>query len=445
MLDILTELSNTTKKTEKQKILSSLSPEQAKMFKRIAFLTYDPSIDFYVKEFKSADEHHDAVPLGEVLDDLEKLIAGRVFTGNQAKKWVESQHELLSQNDAEVFRRVVRRDLRCGISAKSINKQFPGTVYEHPYMRCSSFSAANLKNVKYPCVSQTKMDGLYCDVIITDKVEYRSRNGSFLLYNNEQWDDKLIELAQGNVLMGEVVATEPDSDKLLDRASSNGYLNSNDVDLSRVRFFIWDMVPVEEFEKRKCTKPYIERLHNAVNLLNQDLEDPQWKIVDSVMCHDQDTIINHFRENREAGEEGTIIKDQNSPWKPGTSKDQIKVKVVFEAEFRLVGYKEGTGKNKGRLGSLEFESDEGEVVVSAGTGFKEKDRDQLWSVVDQAIKEKWIATIRANDITYPDPGEKMSLFLPRFVEWRTDKNEADSREKIVEQVQSFTDALKMIK
>jgi DNA ligase-1 len=443
MLDILQALEETSSRKDKENILKALPPGGVQQFKYIAFLTYDPSVDFYVKEFDESEFNHNCVSLREVLRDLEQLIAKRVFTGKQAKQWIEDQYSMLSADDAEVFKRVVRRDLRCGLSAKTINKVFPGTVFEDTYQRCSTFSEKNLKNIKFPCISQTKMDGLYCDIFVTDTVQYWTRNGSMLPLNST-WDQTLVQIAKNYVIMGEVVAVD-DAGKLMGRAASNGYINSNSVDLSRVRFFIWDMVPLAEHQVRKSKDGYIERFHNGIDVIDEKLAHPQWRRVESVICNDQSDIMNHFRVNRERGEEGTIIKDMSSRWKPGMSKDQVKVKVVFECEMRLVGYKEGTGKNAGRLGALVFQSDEGEVEVAVGTGYSEKDRVDLWKVVDQAVREGWIGTIRANDTTETKSDEKMSLFHPRFVEWRTDKSIPDSREKIVEQVKSFTNALKMIK
>jgi DNA ligase-1 len=441
MLDLLNKISSTTKRTEKEQILSSLDEQEATLFKRLAYLTYDPSVDYYLKEFNTKTEHLDCVTLTSALYDLEQIIASRVFTGNMARQWVEQQYEMLSKDDAEVFKRVIKRDLRIGMNSKSINKVFPCTIYEHPYMRCSGFSEKSLKNIQFPCVSQTKMDGLYCDIIVRDdEYSYRSRNGSFLSLDGD-WNERLIEHATGYVLMGEVLAVDEEG-IIMDRASSNGYLNGNDVEQSRVRFFIWDCVPVDMFDGELCKIPYIERFHTAIDIVKK-IGHP-FAVVDAVMCNDQRDIIDHFRKNRLDGQEGTIIKDQNGVWKPGTSKTQIKCKVVFECEMRLIGYKEGTGKNEGRLGALEFESDEGNIQVSVGTGYKDKDRDSWWSQLDQWIKDGKVGTIRANDVTYPEDQSKMSLFLPRFVEWRTDKDTPDTQSKIIEQVTSFTDALKMI-
>lgn len=445
MLDLLRKLASTPGRNDKIAILENLSPGEEKMFKRIAYLTYSPSVDYYIKEFDESLTHDDCITLSSALYDLENVVAKRSITGNMAKQWIEQQFEMLSHEDSEVFKRVIKRDLRIGMNAKSINKVFPDTIYEHPYMRCSTFNEKSLKNIKYPCLSQTKMDGLYCDIMIfDDRVEYRSRNGSFLKLNEKSFDQALIKYAQNNVFMGECLALD-EQGEIMPRQESNGYINSNSIDVDRVVFYIWDCVPLQDFMKKKCTLPYSQRF-NDVNLITHSVHSERLKIVDSEYCEDQDDIMEHFRDKREEGEEGTIIKDMNGIWKPGTSKDQVKVKVIAEVEMKAVGYKEGTGKNEGMLGAITFQSDDGQIEVSVGTGYKDSEREEWWNKIEDWIEEGKVATIRANDVVQSESREDvLSLFLPRFVEWRTDKDEADTKERIEEQFQSFTDALKVIK
>jgi DNA ligase-1 len=445
MLNILNQLSDTNSRNDKAAILKSISDEDKAMFVKIAYLAYSPSIDFYVIEFEESETHSDCVSLGTALDDIEHIIAARVFTGNMAKQWIEDMFEMLSEEDAEVFKRVVKRDLRIGMGPGSINKVFPDTVYVHPYMRCSSFSAKNLENISYPCFSQTKMDGLYVDIMVfSDKVEYRSRNGSYLDLNHEETDNKLIKLFPNSVIMGEAVALGEDL-LLMERAESNGYLNSNDIDKERVQFYLWDKVSLNEFNLKKSIVTYYTRFYDLTNHLNK-LEHERFILVDSIICENQDDIIEHFKKNRLKEEEGTVVKDFKAEWKNGTSKHLVKIKVVFECELKVVGYKEGTGKNKGMLGAITFQSSDGLIEVSVGTGYTDNQRIEWWGELYGLVCNNAIATIRANDVVSSESKpDMMSLFHPRFVEWRTDKTEADSKDKILEQVKSFTDALSMIK
>lgn len=451
MLEILNQLANTTKRTEKEQILSGLEGQTLDMFKKICWLAYDPSINFYIKKFNKSKIHHDCGVLKEALHDLENMIASRLFTGNMAKQWIESQYTMLPKDQAEVFARVINRDLRCGISASTINKIWPNLIYVHPYMRCSSFSESNLKNMKYPCYSQTKMDGLYVDIIVTKNgIEYRSRNGSILPFKDEEFESEIMERYEtcfnddvGFVFMGEAIALD-ENNHLMERASSNGYLNSNDIDPNRIMFYFWDLVIYDDFKVESTKYEYHHRFNN-LQRWKDEITNKRFNIVDSVICNDQFDIIDHFRQNRLKGEEGTIIKNKQMVWKDGTSKEQIKIKVVFECEMKAIEWKYGKTDTsiENQLGAIRFESSDSEISVWVGSGYSADQRQEFIEDIDEWIKEERIATIRANDVVNDENGK--SLFLSRFVEWRTDKTEADSCKKIEEQVKSFTDALKMIK
>ena len=443
--EIIKQIEDTTKRKEKEAILESVKGTDIEnLFKKVLFLTYDPTIDFYIKEFDDNQTFHDAAPLGQTLNDLENIIAKRVFTGNMAKQWIENNYGMLSEENADIFKRVIRRDLRCGISAKTINKIWPELIYDHPYMRASSFSEKNLKNISFPCFSQTKMDGLYCDIMVfEDKVEYRSRNGSYLPYNQKERDEYLIASYPNQVLQGEALSLQEDCQTLMERSASNGYANSNDVEPERIRLYVWDMISMEDFKAKKCSIPYEKRWNTLVEVV-EDRAD--WlRLVDCMGCHDAEDVLNHFRAKRLEGEEGTIIKDLSMIWKPGTSKHQIKVKVAFDCDLKLVGWRYGEGKYENMLGSIQCESSCGKIQVSIGTGFKDVDREQMVHFLDQWVEEEKIVKVKSNDIiTNQNDPDKLSLFLPRFLEFRGDKSEADSLERVQEQVQAFTDTLQII-
>jgi len=447
MIEIIKQLEATNSRNEKEAILASLPGDKAKLFKYIAYLAYDPSIDFYVKNFN--EDRSNTVPsmvLSEALKDLESMIASRVFTGKRAKQWIEMTYTMLDDDTAEIFKRVIKRDLRCGISAKTVNKIWPGAVYEHPYMRCSGFSEKNLANISLPCWSQTKMDGLYIDIMVyEDKVVYRTRNGSILDLNEADFDRSLIMHFKNQVLMGEALAYN-ELGEMLDRQTGNGYLNSNDINSELVKFFVWDMVPMEDFEAKKSVYPYEDRFNDLCSNLDF-MDHERIDSVDTVLCQSKEEIIEHFRINRLAGEEGTVLKDlKKLQWKSGTSKHQIKVKVIFDCDLKLVGWKEGVGKYTDMLGAIVCQSSDGDLEVSIGSGFTDAQRAELIGSVEDMIEEGTIVTVKANDVvTNQANPDKYALFLPRFVEFRKDKTEADSLKKIQDQVKEFTNALDMLK
>jgi len=100
-------------------------------------------------------------------------------------------------------------------------------------------------------------------------------------------------------------------------------------------------------------------------------------------------------------------------------------------------------KHKNTFGSLIFESSDGLLEVAPGIGYKDDERPFIFMELEKMIEQGAVATIAGNDIVESDskPGMK-SIFLPRFIEFRSDKLEADSLDRIQEQLNSCLDILK---
>lgn len=103
--------------------------------------------------------------------------------------------------------------------------------------------------------------------------------------------------------------------------------------------------------------------------------------------------------------------------------------VTLEVKKMVPGGK-GT-KYENCLGALYCESAEGSIQVSVGSGFSDEFRKKFYEEYkDKPIKNLFI-DVRSNGIIQAGD-ESWSLFLPRFVEIRTDKDEADTAQMIKE-------------
>ena len=71
--------------------------------------------------------------------------------------------------------------------------------------------------------------------------------------------------------------------------------------------------------------------------------------------------------------EGLMLREPKSMYERKRSKSLLKVKKFHDMEVKIVGYKEGTGKYKGMLGSYECETKEGSRF-NCGSGLNDNDR-----------------------------------------------------------------------
>lgn len=448
--NIIESISKTSSRNEKLSILETvIDSDIEELFKCVLMLTYSPNINYYIKDFDiPIDFDGDPIQLDTALLRLTS-ISDREMTGDTAR---ETLNDILRQcvdyETKSIVASVVRRDLRCGVSASTINKVWPKLIYVHPYMRCSSLSEKSISKIQYPCYAQTKIDGMYCDIMVgEDSVIYMSRNGQQLTLNDAGRDTMLLQSVPNTVVCCEILVYDEDGE-VMDRQSSNGYINSDSRDMSRISFVYWDGIPIQDFNNGKSDTRYSDRIADTQQL--KGLEQYGLIHVDEYVCNNFDDIVAAFTDARTKGQEGIIIKNTDMKWANGTSKDQIKVKVVIDVDLKLVGYKKGKPgtKYEDAIGSLKLESDCGTVSVYCGTGLKDTDRFSLIDNIDEYIEEEKIVKIKCNGLlanVNTDITSEYSLFLPVFVEFRDDKTDADDYNTIKDLEDSFIDIMKIIK
>ena len=72
--------------------------------------------------------------------------------------------------------------------------------------------------------------------------------------------------------------------------------------------------------------------------------------------------------------EGVMLRHPEAPYANGRSHTLLKIKSSDEDEAIVIGYEEGTGKNKGRVGALKCLTDDGKIFA-VGSGLTERMRD----------------------------------------------------------------------
>lgn len=425
--NILKSLESTNSRNEKIKILEQNFDNE--LLKRVLSLTYDKMYTFFISDIEAPDRFTSKYNLEYALEyALEYLIdnQNRLVRGDKLKDDLYEISKNLSYHDFEVFSKVINRDLRIGVGASSINKVWKNLIFVPPYMRCSSYSDKNLSKINFPAYSQSKSDGLFCNIVVNNgNVQYISRNGSYLPFHNDL-DDKLVKL--GNyVLLGEALALD-EYGHILDRKDGNGYLNSDDIDTNRVIFHLWDMIPYDDWIGGLCLIPYSDRL-NQLSIAQYELNQHNMILIDTKIVNNTSDVLGHFKTIVSDGGEGTVLKNMDSIWKDYTSPNNVKIKIIFDCEVEIVDYKEGTGKHSNMLGAFVCKSKCGQLTVNVGSGYSDQDRLKFYKNPESYIGK--ILTVRANDVI-SNVDNTYSLFLPRFVEIRTDKDEADNLETILE-------------
>ena len=365
------------------------------------------------------------------------FLSRREKTGHDARNYIARVYEALNDDDKDTLKKILDRDLRIGCSGKTFNKIWPGMVKEYPCMLASAYSEKALEEMNFPAYSQTKMDGMRCNIIVhrDGGVEVRSRQGK-LFETHGVFDEEALKIRdyidQHNegwyvVLDGELLAHDSNMNPL-PRQISNGICNKankgtiTELEAQKLTLVVWDYIPEPVFSGDvEDPLMYSERYDMLYNLFCDEALS-RFMLVETVDVANIDEARVHYREMIADGQEGTIVKDKSVGWSNTRSKLTVKFKEIRDIDLRVTAWNEGTGKNKGLLGALTAETEDGKIRVNIGTGFSDEQRKTFTEeyVVGKIVEIEYNQRITSEGRDYD------SLFLPRFIELREDKDLANS-------------------
>ena len=352
-----------------------------------------------------------------VVDKLEK----RELTGNDMRKTVDHLCETAKVEQwNDWYRRILIKDLRCGVTHKTINKHSKIKV---PVFECmlADDSKKHEKKMTGEVLVEPKLDGVrvvvICDVD-KDEVKLFSRNGKEL--SNfpkilQQFDEMLDQMPESMVFDGEVMSE--DFQTLMKQVHRKEGAQTEDSYLA-----VFDMLTLEEFDAGGTSKNAIERRQRIVNL--SDLFTYRIQLVDATLI-DMDSEEGQAKfqaMNKRAldeGYEGLMIKPVSEGYKCKRSHAWLKIKPFIEVTLKVVELEEGTGKNEGLLGALVVEGeDDGKFFrLNVGSGLTDENREQIWENQDKVIGQ--LVEIRADAATQSqDADDVWSLRFPRFKTFR---------------------------
>jgi len=451
ILEDLIKLSNTSSTNAKKDMLASMM--KCKNFRTVLELALDSRKHFNIKELpkpktgifaKKAD-----ISIQDVFDFLEEL--AKTPGTSQAEKQQLANWANQFVGGYEVVCRIVKKDLRCGVKGKLVNavaeKYFPDfSIFEWPYMRCRSYTEKNLKNIRYPAYAQLKANGSHIDVIKDSdgNITFHSRAGNE--YDFLGLLDKATEELFGavdGVFIGEALVVD-DFGEPLDRKTGNGIITKalkgtiTKAEVKRIRIQLWEYVSYGYFFAQ--TEDKLVYRDSFENVLAHTKGNPIYSPIEHRIVNNFEEVMVYYKEVKERKLEGLVLKNFSGVFESTQtgSKNQMKVKSVlgeeYEAEFTITGFEfgeKGTRFENG-LGALHYTSKCGKIQGKVGSGFSHAERDNL---TEEDVVGK-IATLRFDELIKDKHADSVfRLYAPRFIEFRRDKEEADSLEYVMEMAQ----------
>ena len=413
---------------EKALMAANLGSVDAQAFLFNCYQAYNPFFAFNIRQVPESQGLDNQVNPWPRFWGLCESLRLRSVTGNQARQAVR---DIMQEFDSDewnlVCRRVLIKDLRCGISEKTLNKILGRSQWAIPTFACqlAKDSADRASDMQGSKRLEVKLDGVRVLAVLNgNAVTLYSRNGK-VFENFRDIEDELrenmryIRESLGTrqvVLDGEVVGES--FQKLMRQAH-----RKNDVKTAGMRYHIFDWMPLADFERGFWNRQQDRRLSALSQLANrfQDncdtLRIMPGMTVDLSTAEGQD-IMRRFADDAVAqGFEGVMIKDHAAPYECKRSSFWLKWKPTITVDLEIVGFEEGTGRNEGRLGAIICEGvDNGrDIRVNVGSGFGDSDRDEYWTHRDQLLGR--VIEVQADTVSQNQDGS-YSLRFPRFVRFR---------------------------
>lgn len=354
---------------------------------------------------------------------------------------LDSVYDSLTNCGQDIARRIIARDLGIGAGLSTFRKVFgKNFIPDYPFQKASSFDMKKIeKNIIFPAKSELKSDGAAVIVHFDedgDCTEIRSGNGRVINSSYLKETLKSICSETGCRVRGELVVLD-ENGKILPRAKGNGIINKaikgtiSPLEDAQLCVVAWEWYTEEDVERNSSEMTYSlsnKMVETCIELTDND----SFRMIEGKIVNSLQEAKAHYLEMISRGEEGIILKDLGSTWAKGRNKLQFKYKVEETTELIVVDTTPHS-KKEGQIGALVCESSDGLIKARLGSGLKAKDNVQKPEhFIGKIVEAKF------NNITDVRKDGTRSLFLPRYVDIRPDKNEAHDSAHIIK---SFNDSI----
>ena len=322
----------------------------------------------------------------------------------------------------DFYKKVFTKDLKIGITSGTLNKIYgKDFIPEFAVLLAKKFEEHSHK-IKGNFVVTEKIDGNRI-IVIKDNGIVKS----FTRQGNQYEGLEEIESDIANLLLDNVVF---DGELIADTQGSTHEIYTETTSKARKKgsnktgliFHIFDMLPLEEFQKGQSKDKCIDRKHK-LSCLFADYDLPHCREVKPLYIgSDLSKVSELMKYANEQQWEGLML-NLDMPYVCKRSDYILKVKVFNEADVRVLNILEGTGKNAGKLGSItiQFEHQGQLYECNCGSGFSDEERNSYWVNPELLINK--IVTISYFEISKNSDGS----FSLRFPTWesiiRDDKDE----------------------
>ena len=191
-------------------------------------------------------------------------------------------------------------------------------------------------HIKFPCFVQRKFDGTRC--VSIPNLGLFSRNKK--KYTHLDHITQEINMLPANIILDGELYSESISFQEIVGIVKRQTLSKNDIQKQlHVKLFVYDIINDQPYHKRYQSLIALFQKHKFNNLV----------LVHSDVCDSKEDMMEKHALYVEQGYEGIMLRNKNGLYKGTRSNDLQKYKQFMDDEYKVVGFEEGNGLEKGAV------------------------------------------------------------------------------------------------
>lgn len=366
-----------------------------------------------------------------VMESLKSAPAANDNLRGQATALINSRLSEDSIEDRQlrdILMKIFTKRMNSGIGAKLINKALGKELIPDPSLMLATDDQKEVLGWdKIYC--EEKYDGVRVIAVGDKEKGFQFYTRAFNELDKTRLSSierDLIQILHNANLVGEVFFDGELTD--LNRKSVSGKVTQilkgtapQDID-KEFMFNVFDLEKSSVLKVGHGTTPFIERRKELEFLTSFLPSNSQVKLARQWVVDSMEETQKIYGLIISLGGEGVILKPGHHVYECKRSKSWVKLKQVQDCDLEITGWYPGEGKREGFIGGFICTDASRTLEVKIGSGFTDADLKTLSANPDQ-----WIGRVAAVQFNEPitDKFGNRSLFLPRFIEVRSDKNQAD--------------------
>lgn len=399
--EIFDKISSVSAKSSKEAILKQNKDNE--LFKKVLYYTYNKDLKFKISKntVKVKEGKSKWNDLFSMLDELE--------ASNINNDLKDNVYKFLSNLDGGVLDLVIKilaKDLKCGISIKTITKCIPGLIYDFQVMKASAWN----DKTKGQFIKKAKEQGYMMMIKENgERGEIIKENGKVILKTRQnKVYEGLVELEKAFEFMpdntfyeGELLAFEPNGEEWKTSEDqfklTNKILHTNGVKTG-IYIKLFDMIPLNDFKKGFSSIKAIDRKKQLKDII-EEVDNNLIEFADVIYLGTNTDLIQGELErvSKNSWKEGLMVLLNYSNYESKRVNYSLKVKLWNTMDLKVIGLKQSL-ERPNTLGSLIVDFKGEEQGVSGLTDeLKGKWWNQPSSIIGKTIEVKYKAITKDNE------------------------------------------------